>query len=503
MPNKKTTGVDKISITMIKNNLNTFVPILYYIFNLSIESGVYPRLFKVASITPIFKSGQLNDLNNYRPIAVLSVISKIFDKCIHTQVLHYFLSNEYFSTKQYGFLPGKGCDLAVFEHVNKIVENIEDLKYCAGIYIDFKKAFDLVDLNILLHKLASYGIKNNELKLFQTFLFNRQQFVKLNDTCSDPRVINCGVPQGGVLGPFLFLVYINDLLELDYHSSIFAYADDTSLICSANNQTVLKYKLQSDLDKLSSWLIENRIIINTNKTKVVVYSYRPGVNSNVKEDLILRCHTYRCLYQCVCNTIEIVPNIRYLGCIIDEKLKWDSHCKNLLTKLRKISYNIYHLRNYLDINALKKLYYSWFQSVLSYGIIHWGGTFLTHVDPIVHIQIMVIRTIFGIRKYDSVSQLFVEHKIMTVMQLYLYKLINFLKSYITIFTIKSCARNLRSTLIAALQPLKYSKETSRRQAYYMITDIYNKNLNCINLLSSVSAFKRNLKDLLFSNSIKH
>lgn len=502
MKNKRSCGFDGISIKTIKNNIDVFIPILYHIYNLSLDTGEFPESLKIACVIPIYKAGNQSDLNNYRPISLLTTISKIFEKCIHEQISTYFLTNNLFSSNQFGFLPKRGTDLAVINHIDNIVSSLDQGKCCLGLYIDFKKAFDLVDLTILTQKLEIYGVRGIEIEWFKSFLFNRNQIVKIKSAASKINKITHGIPQGGVLGPFLFLVYINDLLQKDFYSTIYAYADDTSLICSANNYESLKFRIEADLNQLSKWLFNNKLIINREKTKGILFSYRPHTTDRYKEDLLLlKCHSYKCKHGCVCNYIEITDNVKYLGLYIDSGLRWRTHVENLWKKLLKINYNIYFIRQFIDYKDLLTLYHSWFQSAMSYGIIHWGGTYSNILEPISIAQRMALRTICNLRKFDSVSNKFQEHNVLTLEGLYSYHLLTFLKQNIQLFEIYSTKRTLRSSNRMQLTVPPYNKEMSRRQAFFKSIMLYNNNTAQLNITASVGQYKKTCKDLILSGNI--
>lgn len=186
-------------------------------------------------------------------------------------LMFYFNAISFFSSSQFGFLPHKGTDLAVREHVGTITENVDKHKYTVALYLDFQKAFDVLDIDILICKFKKASIGGAALKWLSSFCRERKQVVKINNVLSDVLELQYGTAQGGVLGPLLFLVYINDLLNLNFYSFIFAYADDTTIVCSSCNRDSLKVQLGRDLEKISQWLIKNKLLINSSKLKCIMF----------------------------------------------------------------------------------------------------------------------------------------------------------------------------------------------------------------------------------------
>lgn len=501
MATKKSVGVDGISIITVKNNLDVFIPLLSYIYNLSINTGTYPDIFKTALVIPVHKSGPKTIMDNYRPISLLPTIAKIFEKCVYEQFITFLFEVDFFSDNQYGFLPKRGIDLALISHINNIVSEVDQSKSCIGLYIDFKKAFDLIDLNILNMKLEACGFRGRAHQWLTTFLFKRKQAVRIKKTTSKYEEIKYGVPQGGVLGPLLFLIFINDLLQIKFNSSVYAYADDTSLVCSANNYDVLNLRINADLKKLSDWLNKNKLVLNISKTKFVNFSYRPEATNKYKDKLNLQCHKFKCHDTCVCDKIESTDTIKYLGLLIDSDLRWRSHIEYLCNKLRKINYNLYYIKQYISKENMLHLYYSWYQAPLIYGIIHWGGTYRSIIKPIINSQRWAIRTIADKRKFDSITYYFKEIEILNVQELYMYTILQFLRKNINIFPTAEVKRSLKSNATLNIATPSYMKETSRRQAYYAATNIFNKNKDIISNNYNKKNFKQIIKSKLLLGEI--
>lgn len=496
MNNKRSVGTDGISIITIKQNILVFTPLIKHMFNLSFQSGIYPESLKTSLVVPIHKSDDVKELNNYRPISLQNSLSKILENLVKDKIMQFFNTNNLLSENQFGFSKNKNTDLVVERHITNIVHNIDDRKPTIGVYLDFTKAFDLVSHDILLYKLSMYGISETVIKWFESFLKGRKQVVRINNVLSDMLEVNYGVPQGGVLGPILFVIYINDLLQINLNSSIYSFADDTSLVCSANSFDILHSKINKDLDCISKWMRSNKLLINTKKSKAVIFSYKPQTVLDAKSKIELKCHAHSCIYNCNCNQIEIVRSVKYLGLYIDEELCWRTHVDFLRKKLRKISYNLYHMRDHLSPLDLRTVYISWFESTLRYGIIIWGGTYATILKPIVVAQKLAIRTVCNTGKYESSAPLFKFLNIMNYSQIYRYSLLLFVKKHIELFTTVIISRTTRNANERCLVLPNWFKSTSRNQCYYKCIVLYNNYIDLVCLDDSLGVFKKKLREYI-------
>lgn len=474
MKNKASHGTDGINIITIKENSRVFIPILYNIFKKSLEQSVVPDAFKVAVVVPIFKAGDPFDLSSYRPISLINSFAKIFETIIKNQLIQYFEDSSFFSSDQFGFLPGRGTDLALEKHISTIASEKEEGKFTLSIYLDFKKAFDFLDINILINKLRASGIGNSALNWLVSFCANRTQAVKVNNVLSNVVKLRYGTPQGGVLGPLMFLVYINDLLQVNFYSKIFAYADDTALVCAAYNRELLKQRLQNDLDKISNWLIKNKLLVNTSKSNCIVFFDQNKSKEYMRNKFNFTCHSHMCIYNCSCESIEIVEHTKYLGLFLDENLKWNHQVNNLAKKLKNINYGLFHMKNNVKSEFMKQVYVAWFESTLRYGIIHFGGTYPTILAPIVMAQRHAVRIIYNLRRMDRVSHIFRNHNILTVNQIYQYSIIMYVHKYLQYFNIRQVNRITRNSHFLKLEVPVFNTEHCRNQLCYSGLKVFNK-----------------------------
>lgn len=242
LPNKKSTGTDKINKIMIKILFNYHSDFITNLINLSFDQGIFFTGLKTSLVVPIFKQGNKNDLNNYRPISLLSVFSKVIEKLMQTRLVKFLDKHNILAENQYGFQKGKSTELALMKFTKIIYLNINNHKKTAAVFLDISKAFDTVNYDLLLNKLFIIGVRGKVYDWFESYLKGRSQIVKINEICSFENPIRGGVPQGSILGPVLFLIFINDFCKLNLNCDIITFADDTVLVFSANSYTELHKK---------------------------------------------------------------------------------------------------------------------------------------------------------------------------------------------------------------------------------------------------------------------
>ena len=295
------------------------------IFNDSLLLGIFPQSMKIAKVTPFYKSGKKNLMTNYRPISVLSCFSKILERIMYNRLYSYLNDNNLFFQKQFGFREGHSTNHALIELINSINDSFNQNKYTLGVFIDLSKAFDTVDHNILLKKLSLYGIKNNSLKWFSSYLSNRKQFIQAGDIKTSYEDIICGVPQGSILGPLLFIIYVNDLSDVSKILEPIMFADDTNLFFTHKNIKELFQTVNSELDKVFQWFNANKLSLNKDKTKYTFFH-----KAREKDNIPLK------LPALFINDKEIerVTSIKFLGVLTDEHLTWKKHITVIEKKFR-------------------------------------------------------------------------------------------------------------------------------------------------------------------------
>ena len=251
-------GISSEFIKLINTDISSSITV---IINQSLTSGIFPDKLKIAKVTPIFKKGNKKLICNYRPISVLPVISKVFETVLQEQLTEYFTTNNLFAPQQYGFRKNSSTELAALELIDRLLNQMNNHKIPTNFYIDLSKAFDSLQHDILLEKLAHYGLTNKAIALLKRYLSNRKQYVQLSDVKSSVRPISVGVPQGSILGPLLFNIFINDIVKSSTKFNFILYADDTTLNSTLDSfgqdAVEIQNTIVSELQNIFKWLDVN------------------------------------------------------------------------------------------------------------------------------------------------------------------------------------------------------------------------------------------------------
>ena len=367
---------------IILEDVDILAPVLAHLVNCSLKSGVFPRNGKIARVIPVYKGkGEKSEFVNYRPISLLPVFSKIIERLIYNKVFEFLVRYEILFESQYGFRSGHNTTHAALDFISKIEETIEASSYAIGVFCDLSKAFDTLNHDILLDKLEHYGIRGIAQSWFRSYLSNRSQYVDLNGYKSTELPLPTGVPQGSILGPLLFLLYINDLPSASKLKCVI-FADDTNLLIQGNDLKLLAETLNKELEIVDDYFKANQLKLNAKKTKVIIFR-KKAIPANI-EQLNISLNK---------DKLDICEEVQFLGLTIDGTLCWEKHCNNVANKISRSSSMINRVKKFLPPSTLKLLYHSFIQSHISYGLTAWGGCSAQNKKRIVKTQKRVVRTI--------------------------------------------------------------------------------------------------------------
>lgn len=491
LKNKRSFGTDEIPPILIKSCVDFLTTPYTLLINQSFTEGSFPDALKISKVKPIHKKGQITDINNYRPIALLPTSAKIFESAMVSRLYSFYEKFYILHKNQNGFRKNHSTTLAIYNYVKTIFEEINNKKYAVGLLLDMSKAYDRVSYEILLDKLYQSGIRGITHLWFKSYLNNRVQYVEIENTNletgeishthSDRVQVSGSIPQGSVLGCILFLIYINNLPNiLDDHTVLFA--DDVSVLIPCSNITELEDKLNSTLERIVTWLKSHNLELNLKKTKII--QFKPYQ----KSALPIAYH-YK-------NTeIQSVPSATLLGIDLDTHLNWKPHIQQLLKKMSSFIYALYHLKRVTDFKTALTAYYAYAYSRLSYAITIWGNS--CDIEKVFILQKKCLRILTNIKQTESCRPHFIKHQILTVTSIYILESCKFIRKHPHLYSpVKGTKRNDRylNKLKVPFSKLKLVSSSP----HVMTIKIYNHLPNSIKDIHQPSHFNRNLKAYLIN-----
>lgn len=403
MEAKSSTDINGLSTKLIKYLKYELATPLLHLFNLSIRDGQFPSKLKTSRTVPIFKVGDNSNCDNYRPISLLSAISKILEKFIANQLVDHLEYNKLLYENQYGFQKNKSTVHSLLKLTNYVAEGLNNKKYVAGVFLDLKKAFDVVPHDILLKKLSYLGIRGVQLDWFASYLSGRCQQVEIGGHLSSTKPIDISVLQGSILGPILFLCYINDLHTVTDLLTLL-FADDTVGLDSDNDLKRLIDRVNIEINKIANWFRANKMAVNISKTKYIIFKPK-GMNINLTENegIVYDNNEIGLPHDNdkVTKLDRIYndnPNIqdrtyKLLGLYLDEHLSFNYHCKHVSNKLAQSNFIINRVKNLLPQASLKTLYYAMIHPHLLYCLPIYACTTANNITMLEKMQKKAIRTI--------------------------------------------------------------------------------------------------------------
>lgn len=493
LKNKKSTGHDGISMQLIKSSIDYIAEPLVYIINLSIETGCFPNDLKKALVKPLYKKGSKKQIENYRPIAILPSFSKLFEKIIYNRIILFLDSTNSLNTNQFGFRKKKNTSLAIFKVLKQVWEEINNKKTGVALFLDLSRAFDCVVHKILLSKLEAAGIRGTALTLLESYLSNRSQSTVLEvynrnsktveQEQSDFQNIVLGVPQGSILGPLLFLVYINELPLITKHLCVM-FADDATIFIPQTDKYNFQSEVNNTLDTVTNWLKEINLQVNIEKTKVM--QFKNYKMSSLNLDIKIKGSP-------VVKTNETI----FLGVTLDSHLNWKAHINKINNKMSKYCYALSILSRVSSKHIATNAYYGYIYPQLSYGIIFWGNS--GNVQSTFIMQKRCLRNIFNLETTDSLRNIFKEYKFLTVTGIYILEICTFVKNNAEHFFAVQSSRlsNLRNKHKFNICVPQSNNTMYYKSSFVSAVRIYNHLSPDLKSLNG-NKFKYNLKEWLIS-----
>ena len=501
--------VSDISVKVLKSCYKMISPYLIRFYNKFMNDGIFPNILKLGSITPVYKKGDPQLLENYRPVSTLPCFSKIYEKLIYSRLYSFLVSKNILYANQYGFRKKHSTSNAINHSVDQITAGLESKNHVIGIFVDLSKAFDTICHSKLLTKLENYGIRGPSLSLISNFISPRKQIVNLNGTKSNERQVLYGVPQGSVLGPLLFLLYINDIVNSCSLGHLVLFADDTTIFVTAKTENEVYEMANNVLHLINLYLLSNQLHINLEKS--VFLHFKPKISANNRKTCA-RARAYGNEHVISINGTKLhkTDKVRFLGVIIDDQLSWGNHIEYLEEKLSSSIIIIKRIRKFIPQIHYKKLYHSLFETHLIYGITAWGNASKNKLKTLFSIQKRCLRLLFGekfnfdhsefyetcarVRSYEQhiapkdftlehTKPLFNRYKLLNVYNLYkqhtfieTFKILKY--RYPLPLTDRLRLKNIKTCSKLILEPINY-KLTSSRIHFFIIVPHFG--IKCIKI----------------------
>ena len=508
MDQNKQPGIDKIRVKDLHLVASSISVILAKLINLCMKTGTMPAKLKVSIIRPVYKKGDHRKFGNYRPIAIMCIIEKIIERCIAIKLSEYLEKFKIINPLQHGFQKGKSTTNLLASFSDYVNAKLNAFNHVLVLFIDFSKAFDTLSHKKLLIALEKNGIRGPLLRWFESYLSNRHITVQIGNTLSCPLLVSSGVPQGSILGPILYLIYVNELAENVLNCHTFLYADDTAIISSHKDVNIAAENLQKAFTNILKLTHDKNLVINSEKTKIV-HIRSPSIKLR-SIDIDIICHSFNCLHNmslgayCLgcTSTIKYVPNHVYLGVTIDNNFSWKPQIDMICRKLRSCAFKMFTLKQILPRSLMRVVYFALVESQITYGILTWGNASYIHVHQLISLQNKIIKSMMSdgmlLQNHDEISTLYNLCKILPFTRLYQYRFIltHYFDNERKIPNDHSFNARLRYTNCYKIPP--FNNKFGKRRLEYSVPVIFNKIPSVLRTLHNYASVKHDIKNWLIN-----
>ena len=475
LKNKDDRVVFGFNVTVIKTIRELIVAPLTKIINLCFKESIFPTCLKEAIVIPIFKKGEKTKISNYRPISLLPIFSKIIEKCMSSQVSVFLEDHSMLNKQQFGFRRGQSTVLAILDLVSYIMEGFESGEHTGTVFCDLSKAFDCVSHELLIKKLSYYNFDPRSIAFLRSYLNNRVQRVVVDGVASAAKKMDIGVPQGSVMGPLLFLLYINNLPNVSTGEHYVLFADDTTITMRETSLQTLITGLGEAQSRAENWFRCNSLVLNNNKTNHALFSLRSAPD---------------CSY-------SRAPT-KFLGVYLDDGLKWDAHIESLARRLNSIVFVLRNLSGVVASGVLRTAYFALFHSLMSYAIVVWGHA--PRSRRVFSLQRRALRIVAGLGYREDCKQTFIDLKVLTFPSLYILENLIYIKKNLEEYPTNDQRHSHGTRFAGQLSVPLWRLERCRGGPNYWAVKFYNRLPDELKNLP-LAVFRRRVQDLLLRSAL--
>lgn len=482
--NSTSSGWDGIPTKLLKWSADIISGKLAKLINQSFSEGVFPHLLKFSEVVPIFKKGSCHEIQNYRPISLLSSVSKVFERLIHVRLMNYLELNNKLCNEQYGFRGNLSTQCALFSFVNNVLAALDESKFTAAVFCDLSKAFDCVNHELLVSKLEVLGVGGSAIELIKSYLLGRKQrtviTTSVKKSYSSWTDVKFGVPQGSVLGPLLFIAYINDLpiyfSNRKFNFTFTLYADDTTTLIKRKTLSDLHNDVHEAIAKIGEWFMANGLLLNEDKTHILQFTLNNS--AHVSSAMLGKSTT---------------KSLKFLGVHLDKNLRWTEHTEHLVKKLNSVKYALSILVKASSLDVCKTVYYAYVYSLLSYGIVLWGSS--VGMQQVFISQKSIVRVLAKCSYKASCRPIFRNLKLLTVPSIFILEILKTVHKNPDTFQIYNFKHHYNTRHCSAFQYPAHNSKKYEKGPLYMGLKLYNKIPDCFKDLP-IKKFVSSIKNIL-------